>query len=300
MGDNLHQRAVVRQLMQRADVTLETSWPVIYHDLIEQGLKVARRPVRLRTQTKNSMRESEQVKFSARHPLLRANMRVSYTGTQVLQTKSKTILEAMCNATATNFETADFRLPVPDAWVGDLFKTLAYLPDRAGRRPWLLYRPLCARPEWTGSQRRNADPETYAALLSAIRDKFFVISVADFEPGQEWLVGPEPDADVKLHAGQLNFEALAALAKQSDMIFTSSGFAAILGPAVETPTVSIIGGYEDVRCHDSGKKFAPYLSLGPENGCSCWTSACRKTCDKRIEIETAKAKLVAFVNGAVP
>jgi hypothetical protein len=294
MGDCLHQRAILRQLMQTRAVTLETSWPAIYHDLMAEGLRVTRRPVALRTQTKNASRESEAVKFSPLHQFTRAGMRIATPGQQVLQTQSKTILEVMCNVTGTNYSEADLRLPVPSAWQDELLRTLGHLPARASQ-PWLVYRPLVERPEWRGGGLRNADPVAYAALFNTIREHFFVVSVADLEEGREWLVGHQPEADMVFHRGELVFETLAALFSRAALVFTSSGFAAVLGPAVGTPTISIIGGYEDVRCHDSGAKFAPYLAIGPKVGCSCWTSACNKTCDKSLNMDEARASVLRFV-----
>jgi hypothetical protein len=282
--------------MQTRDVSLETSWPAMYHDLIADGLRVVRRPVALRTQTKNAVRESEAAKFVSRHPFARAGMRIAYGGGQVLQVPSKTVLEVMCNVTGTNYAEADYRLPVPDVWQTDLFKTLGALPMRSRAKPWMVYRPLVARPEWRGSMARNADPEAYAELFNSIRDEFFVVSVADLVEGQEWIVGPDAKADLSFHRGELVFETLAALFQQADLVFTSSGFPAILGPAVGTPTISIVGGYEDYRCHDSGAKFAPYLAIGPRVGCSCWTSACRQVCDKQIDIVAAKESIRQFVS----
>lgn len=296
LGDCLHQRAVLRQLMRTRDVTLETSWPAIYHDLIAEGMHVARRPVGLRTQSKNAARESESAKFSPRHSFLRAGMRISYQGQQVLQTPSKTILEVMCNVTGTSFAEADYRLPVPPSWDDALYTAMGPLPDRARRRPWVVYRPLVARPEWRGSMARNADAASYSELFNRIRDKFFVVSVADLVEGQEWIVGPEAKADLSFHKGELVVEALAALFKRADLVFTSSGFAAVLGPAVGTPTISIVGGYEDPRCHDSGAEFAPYLAIGPRVPCSCWTSACRQACDKKIEMLSAMSAIDEFVS----
>lgn len=293
LGDCLHQRAVLRQLMKTRDVTLETSWPSAYHDLIAEGMHVTRRPVALRTQTKNAVREAD--KFSPRHPFLRAGMQIRYHGQQVLQTPSKTILEVMCNVTGTNYAEADYRLPVPPLWDDKLREVLGSLPGIAYQRPWMFYRPLVARPEWRGSMARNADPAAYGELFNSIRDEFFVVSVADLVEGQEWLVGPDAKADLSFHRGELVLEALAALAKRSALVFTSSGFAAVLGPAVETPTISIIGGYEDVRCHDSGVKFAPYLAIGPRGGCSCWSSACREVCDKSLDMDAARASVLKFV-----
>src|ERR1035437_6685971 len=124
MGDCLHQRAVLRQLMQTHAITLETSWPAIYHDLMAEGLRVTRRSVALRTQTKNVNRESEAVKFSPLHQFTRAGMRIATPGQQVLQTPSKTILEVMCDVTGTNYAEADYRLPIPHEWVDILFATL--------------------------------------------------------------------------------------------------------------------------------------------------------------------------------
>ena len=288
----MHQRAILRQLMRTRDVTLETSWPSVYHDLIAEGLHVSRRPVALRTQTKNASRESESAKFSSRHQFVRAGMRIAYGGGQVLQVPSKTILEVMCNVTNTNFAEADYRLPIPDGW----HRTLEELLSAPPSKPILVYRPLVARPEWRGSMARNADPAAYAALFAEIQERFFVVSVADLEEGQEWLVGHQPEADMVFHRGELVFETLAALFARADLVFTSSGFAAVLGPAVGTPTISIVGGYEDYRCHDSGAKFAPYLAIGPKVGCSCWTSACRKVCDKSIDLIDAKDKLSNFLS----
>lgn len=294
LGDCLHQRAVLRQLMQAYTVTLETSWPSVYHDLITDGMTVTRRPVSLRTQSKNAERET--AKFSPRHQFLRAGLRISYTGQQVLTVPSKTILEVMCNATHTSFAEADYSLPVPPSWDNVLDAALGTLPDIARRRPWLVYRPLVERPEWRGSMARNADPAAYAELFNSIRDEFFVISVADLEAGKEWLVGPDAKPGLSFHKGELVFEALAALFKRVGLVFTSSGFAAVLGPAVGTPTLSIVGGYEDPHCHDSGMKLAPYLAIGPTVPCSCWTSACRRLCDKSLNMAAAKASVLKFVS----
>jgi hypothetical protein len=298
MGDCIHQRAIVRQLMDRHAVTLMTPWPSMYHDLIAEGLIVVRRGIALRTQMKNEQRESEAVQFASRHPLAPrgAGMRIAYGGGQVLQTPSKTILEVMCNVTGTSYPDADYRLPVPDAWRSLLFKILYPLPIQSQKKPWMFFRPLVARPEWRGSMARNADVASYRELFNRIRDDFFVISVADLEEGREWLVDPETKADLSFHKGELVFEALAALAQLSELVFTSSGFAAILGPAVGTPTISIVGGYEDPRCHDSGAKFAPYLSIGPRVPCSCWTSACRNVCDKKVEMLSAMTAIDDFLS----
>src|ERR1035437_974421 len=87
------------------------------------------------------------------------------------------------------------------------------------------------------------------------------------------------------HGGELVFEQLAELFTKADLIFASSGFAAVLGPAVETPTVSIIGGHEPIECHDAGARFAPYLAIGPA-----------RRPDKHLDMPTAKARLRKFMS----
>lgn len=288
LGDCLHQRAVVKfYLAQGRTIFLETSWPSVYHDLVGDRLKLIRRPVALRTQTKNAAREAHL--FAAMSAPHGEAIRVMYHGAEVMKTESKTVLEAMCKVTGTPYATADFRLPVPESWAEGV-----ELPGYNGK-PLLVYRPLVSRVEWRGGTMRNANPPDYAHIMRSLRAHYYVVSVADLEPGREWLVGPRLRADAEFHNGELTFEQLAALIHAADLVVTSSGFPAILGPAVGTPTISVIGGYEDGRAHDSGKRFAPYLAIEPEEPCRCWTSNCQKLCSKKINLSKASLELQHFV-----
>lgn len=288
MGDSLHQRAVVRQLSKDNEVWLETSWPSIYYDL---DVKLLKKSVALRTQTKNSARPSENEKFSPSPGSFERSIRPRYVGQQVLSCASKTVLEAMCLSVGADYETADYRMPVPEVWGEVWRKSSAYAQWRESGKPLMIYRPLVMRTEWRGSGARNADPECYAKLLASVRDAFFVISVADLEPQREWIVGPKFEADVQFHEGQLTFETLAYLFADADVIYTASGFAAILGPAVGTPVINVIGGYEHKGTHGSGKRFAPMIEFGPTPGCSCWSSACRQPCNKTFDTDAAITEL---------
>jgi hypothetical protein len=297
MGDNVHQRAVVRQIMQTREVWLETSWPAIYHDLVGPDLKLIRRAVNLRTQTKNAQREADKFQSLVPPPGIE-RIRVMYHGQHVMQTESKTVLEAMCRNVGVSYPDANYTLPVPYDWIQRVEKIMngfGYTPEVAATKPLCVYRPLVSRNEWRGSAARNANEMAYAHLFAYLRNHFFVVSVADLVPGVEWIVGPQLKADATLHHGELSFEELAALFREADLIFTSSGFSAILAPAVETPCINIVGGYEDSRAHDSGAKFAPLLSIDPVTPCRCWTSACRQDCTKEIDMIPAVDKIAAFV-----
>lgn len=277
--------------MVEHDVWLDTSWGSLYHDLIPLGLKLRRRQVALRTQTKNVQRDSEAALFSAIMPPRGCEViGIRYGAPQILSTPSKTILEAMCGRTL-DYATADFRLPVPEAWRDEARK---WLINGSGK-PLLVYRPLVERTEWLGSARRNADSRQYAELFAEVRDKFFVVSIADLEPPREQIVGPVQEADVTLHHGELTFEAMAGLFSLADLVFTSSGFAAILAPAVGTPVISVVGGYELASYHATGARFAPMLGIEPINPCRCQNSRCGRTCNKAINMPVALTQVREFI-----
>lgn len=297
MGDNIHQRAIIRQLLDTRDVWLETSWPCVYHDFMPSGrLHLRRRRVILRTQTKNA--EREQAKFGGPPvPPGTKTIRLSYTGTQVLRTPGNTILETMfrnMNLPDLDYGSADFRLPIPDAWYAEADKLLERLQPT---KPVLIYRPLVVRGEWRGAERRNANPFAYTEIFSAIRDRFFVISLADLVPGREWMIGPILKADAAFHNGELPFETMAALFSRAKMVYTSSGFATLLAQAVSTPNVSVIGLYERIVHHGAGAGYAPFLGIEPIKPCHCQMSLCNiRTCSKDIDIPAAIEKIISFAD----
>lgn len=293
LGDSIHQRAVVRQLMTTHRVWLETSWPTIYHDLAGPDLHLVKKSVSLRTQSKNAQREAELFSkqgIGGKH----GTLRISYNGSDVMKTASYTVLEAMCIKAGVSYAEADFTLPVKSEWLERIVERLRVLGYDGSKRI-LVYRPLVARPEWRGSIARNANVMDYAYITGFLRNHYFVVSVADLVPSVEWIVGPELKPDAQFHNGELPVEELAALFKAADLVLTSSGFGAILAPAVGTPCISVIGGYEDSRAHDSGAKFAPYLCIEPLTPCRCWNSGCAMACTKEIDMLPAIDAIAKFV-----
>lgn len=286
LGDNLHQRAVVRELMERHTVWLETPWPCVYHDLVGEGLRLIGKSSSLRTQAKNARRERHRYsrEFAPRHA---DHMGVAYSGDMVRAHGS--VLGAMMAKTGTDVASADFRLPIPNEWDAAAAEVLTEL---APTKPLLIFRPLIERTEWSGCAARNPDPVAYAMLLAALREEFFVISVADLEPGKEWLAGPELPADAQFHAGELPFETLAALTARADLVMTSPGFAAILAQAVGTAAVVVFGGYENSSSFSAGARFAPYLGIDPITPCDSFR---HEDWDKSIDMEAATAALADFV-----
>lgn len=280
MGDCLHQRAVVREYMRRGPVYLRTPWPQLYHDMRGANLKLLAPSTQLRTQAKNVSRSQfDQVAL----PPNAAMVQVEYPPADVCQHRG--VLAAMaarCGVPGVS----DFALPVPDSWQHGLD-----LPDD---RPVMVVRPLVERREWAGAAARNPDPVAYRAVCEALRERLgaFVVSVADLEDGREWLVGDAPRADLTLHAGELDIEALAALWKRADLVYTAPGFGLVLAQAVGAPVVSLFGGYE--RAY-SFRDDARTCKIEPDDPCDCFTHS--HGCGKRMDIERATQQALQFVEG---
>ncbi|WP_292451268.1 hypothetical protein [Mesorhizobium sp.] len=285
LGDNLHQRAVIRQLMARDEVFLESSWVAPYHDLVAAGLKILRKATPLRTQSKNADREAG-LFWRGRLPAFSREVQVSYSPELVRREGS--VLAAMCRVTGADYAAADFRLPVPPVWV-DKAKAAVGNPGK----PIMVYRPLNERTEWGGCRNRNPDHAAYRDLFEAVRESFFVVSVADLVPGREWMVGHPVTADIEFHRGELDFETIAGLTALAALVYTAPGFAVILAQAVGTPVAAILGGYENSSSFAGGARFSPYLGIDPINPCQCFSHS--HACQKSIDTAGATARLRSFL-----
>lgn len=281
LGDNIHMRAVVRELIKTREVWLSTPWPFLYFDMPQ--VRLVRAASRLRTQAKNVAREADHFHADAA-PRMEA-LQVSYPTPLVRQLGS--VLAAM-SATC-GVPVGDFRFTSPAAWQ-DKARALVKTD-----KPILVIRPLVARAEWGGAAVRNADPGAYGRLFRALREGYFVVSVADIAPPQEWIVA-ENDADLKFHRGELDAEALAGLFSIAAMVYTSSGFAVPLAQAVGTPVVSVFGGYESSWSFSAGARFSPYLGIDTISPCACFLH--NHACERRIDEAQAKAAIKEFAGVA--
>lgn len=290
LGDNIHQRAVVRRLHRAGhDVWLKTPWPCIYHDFVGDRFHLVGRGYTLRTQAKNAKRERA-VYSAAPVPRNATTMRVwyDYASIRTAGTFLGGMLRTTLGRAADDVTLADFTLPVPTAW---RYKAAAFLgrPDR----PVMFLRPLVERTEWGGCAKRNPDFEAYAALFNSIRERFFVVSVADIVPGIEGTVGRKLEADLTLHAGELDAEALAGMMSLASLTFCSPGFAIVMAQAVGTPVVCVFGGHESSRFYLHGHRYNPTLGIDPIKPCECFSRT--HNCDKRIDIPAATARITNFV-----
>jgi len=302
IGDNLHQRAVVRELMKTRDVWLETCHYLLYHDLVKQGLKLLFRPTSLRAQAKTIARERGMFPRSPEPPRSARRIKLWYHRKEIERDGS--IVETMMAEGGVGGVKPDFSLPIPPEWRTAALQLISRWEMKG--KPLMVYRPIVLRNEWNGAM-RNPDESAYAALFQRIRDLFFVVSIADLEPGKESIVGPEQDADVKLHRGELDFQTMAALFAESALFFGNAGFGPVLAQAVGTPLVVVYGGRESyLTTERGGAHLAPTLGINPDRPCDqhndCKRDVTVKTpnagicpCDKTITLEPAFARLDDFL-----
>lgn len=307
MGDNFHERAFIRQYLSsgRYDcIYLETSWPVLFWDLVGDKLKLIQKDSGLRTQAKNANREQDFF-YKGRVPLpnMRTDKQIWYRAKDIKQTGS--VLGAMAECLGEPVGEADFRFPLKDEWQRRYFNEILPKID-AGGKPILVYRPLVERTEWSGCSARNPDHDTYRTLYRSIRDRFHVVSVADIVPGKEWIVGAsaesgcgisDTDTDTEFHKGELPVEMLATLVKNAAMTMNAPGFMTIMSQSQGTPNVTVFGGYENSKSFTAGAKWAPYLGIDPINSCQCFQHS--HPCDKRINIPEALDSLKRFTDAAL-
>jgi ADP-heptose:LPS heptosyltransferase len=190
--------------------------------------------------------------------------------------------------------TPDFSLPVKDEWRQAAFDLMAPWPIHG--RPILIYRPIVLRREWN-SANRNPCPAAYRELFRSIRDRFFVVSIASLRPNIEWIVGPEEDADIKIHGG-MPIETMCGLFAEADMVFCNAGFAPVMAQAVGTPSIVIYGGRESFRTSNAaGAHLAPTLGIDKDQPCDCHSHHC-PGCRKDISIAPTRERVLEFVRHA--
>lgn len=282
LGDNLHQRAVVRQYLQRFDVVyLESSWVAPYWDMIADGrLKIVRKATPLRTQTKNAEREAGA--FTEHPGKGIQSQKIWYRPEDVR--KHKSVLRAMLANSGCDPNDNNFRMPVPPL-------SASHYPRLPFDVPTMVYRPLIERTEWGGCSARNPDFRAYASIYQTLRKNFYTVSVADLEPGKEWLVGEPYYADAYFNGGNLSFESLASLFARAALVLTSPGFAIPLAQAVGTPVVCVFGGYE---CSYSFSAGGRYLGIDPITPCDDFKHGTHH--NKKIDMIDAYVKLGAFLD----
>lgn len=287
VGDNIHLRAVIRELKKTHDVKLESFQFSMYHDLIDEHLELIpfqnhRNRARIR-ETMSTIPTPKQWRAERR--------RITYDKRGIETHGSILAAQFACCGLKMPAK-PDFSLPIPKAWGDQLIKLMANWP--LTDKPIMVYRPIILNNVWNRSN-RSPDPIAYEQLYKSIRDQFFVVSIANLKPGQEWIVGREQDVDIKLNHGELDFETMAALFSKADLIFGNAGFTPVLAQATGTPNITVYGGNESSRTTNRvGMHLAPSLFIEPDRPCDCHSAG--HACDRRISVQPAIEKIKEFIS----
>lgn len=258
LGDSIYQRAFLKNL---PGAYVITTWPELYADLDV-------RPVRAKTQLRTQAKNLERTRVRWHIPPADAKcIRVGYG---VRELASGSILDAMRK----QFGVAPGEMDMP--------RFSSPLP--AGK-PFAIVRPVTERSEWRNSA-RGPKPEYVAQATEELRRRgYYVVSVADLEPGKEWIVGDAPHADMALHAGQWSVTQLLGAIQHASVVVGGVGWVVPACIAAKTPLYAIHGG-QGGHNHRS-RITAPWMDLSrvgwaePRPMCMC--ADMRHNCNKEID-----------------
>lgn len=213
LGDNIYIRAFVETLARESEVHISTPWPELFQNI--SGIKFQKPHTTLRTQLKNlgrfpPERWSCETQFDRR-------LNIHYgAGTNIPDDLSRIF---QCGPT----------------WG---------LPEFKGsevKKPYVVVRPATLRKEWFAAS-RNPKPEYLDQVCRWLSEKYHIISVADFEDGQEWPDGDLPYADEQFHQGELAMPELLGLCQGAAGIVGGVGWIVPFAASTGVPAFIVMGG----------------------------------------------------------
>lgn len=174
------------------------------------------------------------------------------------------------------------QLSLPDAL--SIPNSMTFRSLKLAGRKIAVVRPVTYRVEFHCTTKAPL-PGYVAWCAKLLREAgYFVISIADCVEGEEWIVGDEPPADLKLHAGELGLAQTLGLIREADLVIGGPGFIVPAAIAAGTDLFIIFGGRGgfDNPYHLLDLRLNTKSKLGwaiPNNFCRCkfWTHDCDKT-----------------------
>lgn len=274
LGDSIYQRGFVKHF---PGAYLVTAWPELYADL---DVKCVKPETRLRTQSKN-MNKTRCKWHQA--PSFAKTIQVSY-GPQDLGGGSIVLSMKEKFGVAPEFDLPDFG-PLP----------------LKSSKPIAIVRPVTVRREWLNPA-RSPKPEYVNQAARILREKgFHVVSIADIQDGQEWLVGDPPEADEYYHNGELSVTQLLAAVQNAAVVVGGVGWIVPACIAAGTPLYVILGGNGGHNAPEkiTDKRYMNLRRVGwakPERFCMCSNN--NHQCEKTIN--GFDRKFTFWLDGVLP
>lgn len=265
LGDNIYERAFVKMLPK--PVYLDTPWPEIYGGI--EGVFFIRPQTNLRTQAKNIARHTTWLVPPTKQPA--RHIRYGTEG----------IIPGMI---------ASFGV-MPGAF------DLPPLPPSPETGKYVVVRPATVRSEWRADTRNPLPSYIAEAIMHASARGYKTVSVADLQEGQEWLVGPEPYADVRYHKGELPVEQLLALVANASAVIGGIGWLVPAALSAKVPAWIICGGQGGFNAPELICPAESTITFAvPDNFCRCKLK--QHNCDKRIS--NYDSKLATWADQHLP
>lgn len=267
LGDGLYQRAFIKAMPK--PLYLSTPWPILYSDI--PGVHCVRPQTNLRTQAKNIARHSSWLMPPAKQPA-----RYIRYGT-----------EGIIPGMIASFGVIPCEFDLPP------------LPPSPETGKYVVVRPATVRSEWRADT-RNPDPHYInVAAHYAYHQGYRIISVADLQEGQEWLVGEmDYPTDACYHKGELPVEQLLALVANASAVIGGIGWLVPAALSAKVPAWIICGGQGGYNAPEliTPKGQSNITFAVPDNFCRCRLKI--HSCDKRIS--DYDSKLTTWAERAIP
>lgn len=268
LGDNVYLRPAVRRLAELGDVWVETPWPELYADL--PHVHFVRPDIADRTYPTLDLRHARRnldAQVRAWEDIPEAAMEVR---PYVLATAANIPDGLLTGLRFRHRMPADATLPTGGPWVFDLpdFGPPPVAP------PYAVVRPAVLRREWMAPA-RNPRPEYIAQAAQLLQERGLpVVSVADVQEGEEWILPPEPPADHVFHHAELSIPQLISLLRHAEVVVGGVGFILPVALATRTPLLIIAGGHGRTECEEW--LTAPWMDTSrsrwiyPDQFCQCF------------------------------
>lgn len=145
-------------------------------------------------------------------------------------------------------------------------------------------RPVTSRKEFPAPT-RSPEPHYIGWIARTLRNNgYHVISIADIDEADEFLVGSAPPADQTFHRGELGLDGALSLMQSADLVVGGSGFMIPACLTMEIPMFIVFGGRGE---YDNPQKVLDLRydlrRVGwalPDNFCRCNKN--EHDCDKTI------------------